>query len=441
MRNALLASTALLALSAPAAAHNVYPGCAIPGPSKGHTFYVDPVNGKTPAAGGLGTKAAPWNSLQGIVAGFWSASLTVPGYTRPLLSSVPYNHPTPTGRVDAPDLLGSPPVAPGDTIELMSGNYGDVAIGNYNMPTTNSDFVTIKAVPGQTPVFTTLALTRTNKWLLDGIKVQSVYGFNNNKNATLVVGDQGSTYPTSDIILEHMSVSSIDDSSVWTQAEWVANARLGFNIVGTPGDGTNGEPYTTCISMTGSHIFNTRVAGAWMVNNSVFSRNEIDHFGDDGLDIGSSNILITENYIHDNLDIGDGNHEDGIQGQLGPMSAGVAVNHFSNIVVDSNLVIRQTDPDLKFPTYLQAIDAFDADWTNLKVTNNVVITSSCYALEWSSAHNALIAGNSGLWDPTVASPGCGAAFNIGGKSHTGLDSSNLRINNNLGDHFFVNDQN
>ena len=49
-----------------ARAAEVYPGCAEPGPI-GKVWYVDPVNGKTPADGGNGSKAAPWNSLQGVI--------------------------------------------------------------------------------------------------------------------------------------------------------------------------------------------------------------------------------------------------------------------------------------------------------------------------------------------------------------------------------------
>ena len=166
-----------------ARAAQIYPGCAQPGPI-GKVWYVDPVNGKTPAAGGLGTQAAPWNSLQGILSGGWGANITVPGYTRPLLSTVPYNHVTAAGRVDIADTIGNPPVRPGDTIMLMSGNYGDISIGDFNLPTTNWDFVTVQAAPGQVPVFTTLFVDRTNKWVFNGIKVQSLYNTNNNKHIT-----------------------------------------------------------------------------------------------------------------------------------------------------------------------------------------------------------------------------------------------------------------
>ena len=60
-----------------ARATEVYPGCAVPPTTFNHIWYVDPVNGKTPADGGDGSRTAPWNSLQGVV-----ASTTQPGYAR-----------------------------------------------------------------------------------------------------------------------------------------------------------------------------------------------------------------------------------------------------------------------------------------------------------------------------------------------------------------------
>ena len=101
----------------------------------GKVWYLDPVNGKTPAAGGDGSQTAPWNSLTGVL------SFKFPsGYTRPLLSSVPYFHVVDGKRVYVADQLGSPPVQPGDTIMLMSGNYGDIVIGDYLQQVVNPSF-------------------------------------------------------------------------------------------------------------------------------------------------------------------------------------------------------------------------------------------------------------------------------------------------------------
>src|ERR1700722_3936429 len=108
----------LLACAVPVRAAQVYSGCAVPSPTPRHVWYIDPVKGKTPAAGGNGSQTAPWNSLQGVL----SFRLS-PGYTRPLLSSVHYYHIVDGQRSHVAAQLGSPPIQPGDTIMLMNRNY------------------------------------------------------------------------------------------------------------------------------------------------------------------------------------------------------------------------------------------------------------------------------------------------------------------------------
>jgi hypothetical protein len=404
----------------------VYPGCAQPGPV-GKVWYVDQINGRTPAAGGLGTQAAPWNSLQSIL-----SARVQSGYTRPLLSSVPYPHAVDGKRVYVADQLGNPPIQPGDTIMLMNGNYGDIGIGDYMQQVVNSSFVTVEAAPGQTPVFSTLYIRSTNKWAFNGIKVQSLWGTNNNKLSLVTIGDQGAAFPTADIILENMQLSTADSMDGWTRAQWIAQARNGFWEFGSAGDGTNGAPFTTCVAITGSHIRNVRVGAILMGNNSAFSLNEIDHFGDDAMDYAANNLSITHNYIHDSSDLGDGNHEDAMQGQIGRRPKGVPYNAFSNILIDSNLVIRQTDPKLAFPAYLQGIDAFDEDWTNVTVTNNVVVTSACWGIGYASLHSSKIINNTVVADGLMPLPGnCKPLVSVGDKTHEGPSSNDVIIRNNI----------
>ena len=351
----------------------------------------------------------------------WGASnFSIPGYTRPLLSSVPYVHIANGQLVAVADQLGNPPVQPGDAIMLMSGNYGDIGIGDFNLPTTNSDFVTVEAAPGQTPVFSTLLLNRTNKWVFNAIKVQSLIGTNGNTQALVSADGSGP------IVSDHRHHPGEHANQLGRQHGWLeqgavdrAGPRWASSAFGLAGNGTNGEPNTRCISLAGSHIQNVRVGAILAANNLLFTNNVIDHFGDDGIDYAANNLAITHNTIHDNLDVGDGNHEDAMQGQNGPLPPGVAFNAFSNILIDSNLIARQTDPQLAFPTYLQGIDAFDEDWTNVTVTNNVVITSACHGITFGSIHNSLIANNTVVEDGLFPTPGCVAAINVGGATHEG----------------------
>jgi Right handed beta helix region len=413
------------ALGGGARAAEIYPGCAQPGPT-GKVWYIDPVNGKTPAAGGDGSQTAPWNSLTGVLSFKFP-----PGYTRPLLSSVPYYHVVEGKRVYVADQLGSPPVHPGDTIELMSGDYGDIVIGDYSKQVVNPSFVTVEAAPGQTPVFSTLYIRSTNKWVFKGIQVQSLLGTNNNKLSLVTVTDQGAALPTSDIILQNMQISSADSTDGWSKEQWLARLR----VIGILAQGSDHGANTTCVSVTDSHISKVIFGAEVMANNMLFSGNEIDRFGDDGIDYAASNLLIAKNYIHDDLDLGNGAHMDGMQGYPGS---------FSNVVIDSNRIIRQTDPKLPFPTYLQAIDAFDGDWTNLTVTNNVVATSSCWGIFYGSVHGGKIINNTVVDDGTDAgtkNPAgkvvCRPAITVGDKTHQGSPSNDVIIRNNIANHLTI----
>src|SRR5277367_5472221 len=73
MRAGALCFAAILGGRAGAA--EVYPGCPVPPTTFNHIWYIDPVNGKTLAVGGLGTQAAPWNSLQAAFSVQHTASL------------------------------------------------------------------------------------------------------------------------------------------------------------------------------------------------------------------------------------------------------------------------------------------------------------------------------------------------------------------------------
>jgi Right handed beta helix region len=420
----------LLSFAVPVRAAGVYSGCAVPPTTFRHVWYFDPVHGKTQAAGGNGSQATPWNNLQALVQG-------ETGYPYPLLTTAPYLQSVAAGKpwvTTTGPKAG--PIAPGDEILLMSGNYGNLWLNVWTAEISNSAFVTIASASGQTPVLTSLLVSGTNEWVFDGLKVQSLQPAALNGDTLVEVNDGGASFPTSNIVFENMTISSQDNAEAWSKAQWVANARTGFFARSTAG-----APDTKCISFTGSHISNVRTGASLEASQLVFSNNQIDHFGDDGIDYAASSLSITHNDIHDNLDIGDGNHEDAMQGQIGYLAPGATVNYFRNILIDSNLIVRQTDPELSFPTYLQGIDAFDEDWTDVTVTNNVIVTSACPGISFASIHNSLIANNTVVEDGLVSTPGCTAAIDVGGASHEGPLSTNTVVRNNLSSQLNVDTRN
>ena len=251
MMKTTIALAAILLASTSAHAYQVYQGCAVPSATPAataKTWYVDPVNGKSPAdwvtyfkatptdTGIQGDSAHPWNSLTGITGGQWGQpTFRLPGYTRQLLANMDYFHRVATGNTDLPDNLGNPPVHPGDTILLMSGNYGDLALGVPGVGThyDNSDFLTIKAPPGQTPEFTTISVANVSKYIFDGLKVQSLNTAGAvNGDWLVAIGDGGVTKPTHDIIFNNLDISSADAIS-GTQAQIKATWRNGFRDAGS----------------------------------------------------------------------------------------------------------------------------------------------------------------------------------------------------------------
>ena len=359
-----------------------------------------------------------------------------------MLSTAPYDHyPRKNAQgariyADGPSS-GSMRVHPGDEILLMGGQYGDISIGAYPVPTTNSAFVTIAAAPGQVPVLASLKLKATNMWRFQHLAVKSI-----EKNHAIDVVDQGPSLTTSDIIFESMVIGSPENVDGWTRNQWIANAHgVGVQEVSSPG-GRN----TKCVSFTGGTIYGVRFGAQLFAHQSIFSYNTIDHFGDDGLDYAANDLIISDNYVHDNEGLDDGNHEDCMQGFIGPLDKAIAPKNpngvpytaYSNVTISGNRCIRQTDPNLKFPTILQGIDAFDSDWTNLAVVNNVVVTSSCWGISYASVHGGKIINNTVLDDGsdvgTKNQAGkimCRPGIGVGDKTHEGLSSNDVAVRNNL----------
>jgi hypothetical protein len=448
-RAIILASALVLAGVHFAHAQAVYPGnpgsahaaaslaCSAP-PAKraarSKIWFVDPVHGITPTAGGDGSQASPWNSLQGVLGAQWvNAPGQFPGYIRPLLASQPYRH----NGVIVADNIGNPPVHPGDTILLETADYGDVELGGGPFPMTNSDWITIAPDPATNakPIFNRLDMQAANKWIIHDIQVTGTDRFASPPTRItplIEIADIGPKSPTDDIILYNMNVSTIDHATAltWTQAQWLANGRTGIQLNGQPGDGTNGYPTLSCISVTNSTFKDVAYGAILGANQELFSNNEISYFFNDGIDYFADGIAIQANYIHDNFETANGIHTDAMQGQNGPLGANVE-NHFSNILIDGNLIYRDKHVNSPFKAYLQGIVAFDEDWTHMVITNNVIISSSCYSIAVSSIHDSLIANNTGLDDGLVPTPGCAMALGGGGPSHQGGFSTDSRFVNNI----------
>jgi hypothetical protein len=250
-----------------------------------------------------------------------------------------------------------------------------------------------------------------------------------------VTQDRGPSFPVTNIIFDHVDISSADSLAGFTTQAQLQTFDNGIRILGNVPNPISiggvvqpnaaGMPWTTCIALENSHIHHLAAAGQLSANNSLMTGNEIDHFGDDATVCGQRARRTTTS---DNRQ-GDGNHEDAFQGVVARLGAGVPYNAYSNILIDSNRIVRQTDPTIPFPTYLQGIDAFDEDWTKMTVTNNAIVTSSCWGITIRSIHNSLIASNTVVDDTAGRMAHRGMA--IGSVSQEGAKLRHPKVSNNL----------
>ncbi len=415
MKTLSCAAFLLLCYVFPAHAQQVHAGCRTPPSTFRKVWYVDPIHGWTAAAGGNGSKASPWNSLEAVFE-------ATTGYNYPLLTTAPYRNAN--GYVPGPN---AGPIEPGDEVLLMSGNYGAVSVGQYKAPVNNPSFVTIAAAPGQTPVMTSLTVSASSGFVFSGIKVQSLQTVQ--YQAALVnIGDQGASYPTSNIVLTNMNVSAADPAvySTWTQAEWAAKTRTGVSANGSD-NGAN----TTCISLTNSLITANHFGVAMMANDLLLAGNELSYFGDDAVDYAASNILMINNYVHDALNFNIGAHMDAFQGYAGTPAPGAKYFTFSNVFIDRNRIIDQASINNPFPTWLDCIDDYSYElvvYNAVDITNNVCVTSSPNGIVFINLKNSIIANNTVILDGL---DGGGSPFITIETSTAGLKNATVRVFNNL----------
>jgi hypothetical protein len=372
MKNQLYAFIAVLAamftLSAGVSYADTYAGCTAPTTSTtAHTWYVDPVNG---TATGDGSAEFPWKSLNDLIKGQYFAN--APAYWDSVKKVMVKANP-------------NGPIKSGDTILLNTGEYGDIEIRGSSgtaaglIGFNNTDFITIAAAPGQTPHLHSLALLGGTKWVFRGLTITDNDAVAPYRGALFYMGGE-----YKDIILDNNTLGTTNDTSKWTMKEWNTNV---FNAISIH---NGSEPYAKCVAITNNKIKNVRFGIGFGSNYTLVKGNSVDYFADDGIDIAGSHLLIENNFITNSVENGDGFHRDGIQGQqLGDQT---------DVIINQNMVIRQTGDSNPFPGGLQGISSFDGTLSNFTISNNLVITNSPQGIAWYGVKNLTITHNTLLMD-------------------------------------------
>ncbi len=351
-------------------------------PASAATWYADPVSGST---SGDGSAANPWPSLAWIVDNNKIQSM--------MPSAYPYDPADPLT-----DRNVGAPVQPGDTILLRSGDHGDVWIVGY----FNTDWITLKADDGHTPILQHMIIRGGCKWHIDGVTISKEPYATPDTETLMYFNSHGWHGPVSDCIIENSHLYSVADSSAWTASDWLALA---------PGSGIAASG--ACITVRHCTLENVQLGINAGGDDCVIEYNTITGIAHDGLRSGADRIVWQYNHLSDFVDV-DGNHDDIIQ-----LYRGDEVPHVG-VVIRGNYFDGRKIPGRPHTTSPQGIGCFDGPYVDCVVENNVVLTAHYHGISLYGADGCTIINNTAL-DPSREYPAWIRT----------PDSSNTVIRNNL----------
>ncbi|MDW6005428.1 right-handed parallel beta-helix repeat-containing protein [Vibrio mangrovi] len=275
----------------------------------------------------------------------------------------------------------------GEVIYVMNGDYGDLKFGaNYFENSSKStpidevftDWVTLKAMPGQHPVLGNVTLGTTHDaggwYRIDFAQKGNsdlrlrIDGFKITDNVII----RGSRY----VDIRNNQISQKGDfasMSLEEKSDYMANA--GVHIF-------NGR----YVKVLYNEILNTGV-GIWaMTNDLVVKGNHLHHLTHDGLQFhGGSNWLIENNIVHD-LDDGmfDGDdetkgvnmHVDGIQVYVINVGGTSYAKRLDNVTIRGNLFYHVESMDFMISGPPQWIKDLGGGYGNFFIENNIFAPSN-----------------------------------------------------------------
>jgi hypothetical protein len=385
--------SALLPLAAPArtihgtgtqvGGPEIYPGCTVVPTTYGNVWYIDPVNGSdlTSIAAGGGTAAHPWQTVQSLTtSGAWGG---------PRLAFYPGS---------------SGQIHDGDEVLLNSGTYNTALSLTPYPPITLSKGLTIAAAPGQTPVLNGANTSNINRIRISGLTLRGTGSY----GGALMYASS-----STDIVFDNNNVAVVEDAArtSYTAANWTTYVTSG---------GVKTDNVSRCISVSHNTIHNVTYGANIFASNNLIADNTISYTIDDAIDFGGDHYLISGNFMHDQILV-DGNHPDCIQGWGSAGGGHGQDGQYVDILIQRNWCQRSNDPTDLFATAAQGIDAFNSGWTDVRILDNVVVTTACWGLSWGGAHYALFAHNTVVWDGSTLNGACTTAGSLQANGFTSTE--------------------
>ena len=300
------------------------------------------------------------------------------------------------------------PFEGGDTIYLRSGYHGDVTVKGLN-----ASYVTIKALPGQSPAASRIRIKNARFWRIEGLEISPQFAEKYTQQTMVDIAES-----TADISIENCKLYSAKDISKWSPEDWVAKSCFGILARGTR------------IRLTNNHLLNVDHGITILGKQNIVEGNMIENFSGDGIRALGDDCVYRRNIIRNCYDVDD-NHDDGIQSwSTGPNGVGTGV--VKNVTIDGNLIISSTRDNRKYKGTLQGIGCFDGMYENWLVVNNVIIVDHWHGISLYGAKNCKIVNNT-VVDINEQEPG--PPWILINKHKKGFASTGNLIRNNLAKKF------
>jgi hypothetical protein len=342
-------------------------------------FYIDPQAGNPNNTGSL---SSPWRTLQEVIA---------------------------NRLIQTQDKLGNTinlnaPIRAGDTLVLLSGYHGDVLIENAY----NADYIKVTAAQGSSPILSSLRIEAAKKWQFSNIIVKA---YENPAsivptNYMVKMGSSNQLGTVSHVQFIN-SVIQTDENieNTWTATQ-LSLDTLGGVLIGR---------YAQNVVVSNNYLANISMGINIAGPTNLVTGNVITRYAQDGIRVSSSDAILQDNVILNNLKVDD-NHDDAIQGYH-PLG-------LANIVISNNIILeREPNSTLGFTGPLQGIGFFDGPLNNIAVQDNLIQISGYHGISLYDVKQSLISGNT-----ILGFNGFKARVTLGTKSKGGVDSNKV-LNN------------
>ncbi|GAA6169351.1 choice-of-anchor Q domain-containing protein [Sessilibacter corallicola] len=330
--------------------------CLMSAGSYSATFYIDPING---SSSNDGSQELPWRTLQEVIENRLIESQRW---------SAPYSADSTLENVN----VGAP-VKAGDTLVLMSGYHGDIALDRY----INAEDIVIQAGLNQTPTVSSIFIRSSARWVISGLSVSNSHSPIADFHTGVLVDVESHSFrgPSSEIRIIGNDIFSAPDVSHWSVEDWANLGSSGIDIAAENSTVANNT------------IYNIRFGITTFDDHAYVYGNSIINFAGDGMRGLGNYSEFNNNFVANAFDI-NGNHDDGFQSwsRNGQPVVGVILrnNHF---ITDFN------HPNPALLSNFQGIGAFDGFYHDWIVENNVLQIEHWHGISLYGARNCTVINN------------------------------------------------